>query len=94
VLPVNEVTRLYKARRFKSSMFNFISMKSLRKMGLKEHSTLSNKQMKQVIGGYVTNCSGSQAGTICTLDENETHFGRCTSREYGGGLYCAYSPTV
>jgi natural product precursor len=50
-------------------------MKSLRKMGLKEHSTLSNRQMKQVIGGYVTSCA-----SFCGSDQpcmSEGTIGRC-----------------
>ena len=47
-------------------------------MELKEHSILSKKEMKNVIGGtYVSNCFNSCSGAKCMLPGGSGNFGIC-----------------
>jgi bacteriocin-like protein len=75
-------------------------MKNLKKMGLKEHSTLSNKQMKQVIGGYAINCvgwNGASCGDGATCMRRTGGMGICgisNGEENFQGCGCLYSPNV
>lgn len=48
-------------------------MRKLKKMNLREHSILSKKEMKNVVGGYsYTSCSSScSVGTSCTTPSGQ-----------------------
>lgn len=57
-------------------------MKKLKKMNLKEHSVLSKKEMKGVVGGqtYTENClgvKGCMINTPCAMEGSYSYSGRC-----------------